>query len=160
VSAAAVEIERRDAGAIGELEPLWLTLKNHHGSLTPDRPVHDDATSWERRRIEYAEWLAEEGAFVLVARQDGRPAGYAIVVIHPGSPTWIDPDCYASVVDLAVASDARGAGVGRALIERVHEESGCDVIELAVLSENASALAFYERVGFVPYSVTLRRRRQ
>jgi ribosomal protein S18 acetylase RimI-like enzyme len=156
---AAVEIERRDVDVIGELEPLWLTLKNHHGSVTPGRPVHDDATSWERRSVEYAEWLAEEGAFALVARQDGRPVGYAIVVIHPGSPTWIEPDQYAGVVDLAVASEARGAGVGRALLERVHDESGCDVIELAVLSENAPALAFYERIGFEPYSVTLRRGR-
>jgi ribosomal protein S18 acetylase RimI-like enzyme len=157
---AAVEIERRGADAIAELEPLWLTLKNHHGSVTPGRSVHDDATSWEQRREQYAQWLAEEGSFVLVARGGGRLVGYAIVVVHPGSPTWVEPRRYAGVVDLAVASEARGAGVGRALLDRVHEESLCDVIELEVLSANGPALAFYERTGFEPYSQTLRRRRQ
>jgi ribosomal protein S18 acetylase RimI-like enzyme len=157
---AAVEIERRGADVIDELEPLWLVLKNHHGSVTPDSAIHDDARSWAERRASYAEWLVEEGAFALLARQDGRPVGYAITVIHPGSPTWIDPDRYAGVIDIAVAPEAQGAGVGRALLDRVHDESGCDVIELTVLSANGPARAFYERIGFEPHSEVLRRRRQ
>jgi hypothetical protein len=67
---AAVEIERRGAEAIGELEPLWLVLKNHHGACTPNGPVHDDATSWALRRRHYAQWLAEDGAFLLIARTE------------------------------------------------------------------------------------------
>ena len=157
---AAVEIERRGADVLDELERLWLVLKNHHGSVTPGLAVHDDSHSWAQRRAGYAEWLAQEGAFALVARQDGRPVGYAITVIHPGSPTWIEPDRYAGVIDLAVAPEAQGAGVGRALLDRVHDESGCAEIELTVLSANGPARAFYERIGFESYSEVLRRRRQ
>jgi ribosomal protein S18 acetylase RimI-like enzyme len=157
---AAVEIERREADVIDELEPLWLTLKNHHGACTPGQPVYDDATSWRQRKEEYADWVAEEGSFFLVARDGGRAVGYALVLIHAGSPTWIEPPRLAVVQDLAVASDQQGKGVGRALLDSVHDESGCDVVELAVLSANESAVRFYERLGFERRVETLRRRRQ
>lgn len=157
---ATVEIERRGAEAMDELEPLWLTLKDHHGACTPGQPVHDDATSWARRRIQYAQWLALEGSFLLLARAVGRAVGYALVWIHEGSPTWIEPARYAVVQDIAVAADAQGGGIGRALLDRVHDESGCDVVELTVLSANEPARRFYERIGFEPYTQSLRRTRQ
>jgi ribosomal protein S18 acetylase RimI-like enzyme len=154
---AAVEIERRGAAAIDELEALWLVLKNHHGACTPQSPVHDDATSWDMRRRDYAQWLAEDGAFLLIARIEGAAVGYALVRIHGPSPTWIKPDRYAIVQDLAVAEKTRGAGIGRRLLDEVEAQSGCDVIELAVLAANDSARAFYERLGFELYVETLRR---
>ena len=46
---------------------------------------------------------------------------------------------------------------GRRLIERVHDESGCDIVQLDVLSANDAAMRFYERLGFAPWAVTLRR---
>jgi ribosomal protein S18 acetylase RimI-like enzyme len=154
-----VEIERRRADVLDELEPLWLTLKNRHGACTPGQAIHDDATSWAQRREEYAHWVAEEGSFFLVARDAGRAVGYALVVVHAGSPTWVEPRRFAVVQDLAVASDQQGKGIGRALLDRVHDESGCEVVELAVLSSNASALRFYERLGFERRVETLRRTR-
>jgi GNAT superfamily N-acetyltransferase len=157
---AAVEITRHGPEVLDELEPLWLTLKNHHGACTPGLSVHDDATSWRMRRAEYADWLREDGAFLLVARDDGRAIGFALVRPHGPSPTWIEPRVYAIVQDLAVAAGAQGGGIGRRLIERVHDESGCDMVELAVLSANDSATRFYERLGFAPWAVTLRRARQ
>jgi ribosomal protein S18 acetylase RimI-like enzyme len=157
---AAVEVTRHGAEALDELESLWLTLKNHHGACTPGLPVHDDATSWRMRRAEYVQWLQEDGAFLLIARSDGQAIGFALVRPHGPGPTWIDPQRYAIVQDLAVAADAQGGGIGRRLIERVHDESGCDVVQLDVLSANDSAMRFYERLGFAPWAVTLRRARQ
>jgi ribosomal protein S18 acetylase RimI-like enzyme len=157
---AAVEIARHGAEALSEIEPLWLTLKNHHGECTPDLAVHDDAASWRMRRAEYAQWLQEDGAFLLVARDDGRAVGFVLVRPHGPSPTWVEPDRYAIVQDLAVCADAQGGGIGRQLLERVHDESGCELVELAVLSANDAAMRFYERLGFAPWAVTLRRARQ
>jgi ribosomal protein S18 acetylase RimI-like enzyme len=150
MAASAVTIERRGADAIAELEPLWLELKNHHGACTPSLPVRRD----------YERWLAEPGAFLLLARQAGRAVGYALVRIEEAGPTWIEPERVAIVQDISVAARARGAGIGRALLDRVGEESGADVMQLAVLGANASAKAFYERLGFEPFVETLRRRTQ
>lgn len=157
MAAGAVNIERRGADALDELEQLWLALKNHHGACTPDMPVRGDDESWSLRHRDYEGWLAQPGAFLLIARQDGRPVAYALVRIQEGSPTWSQPARHAVVQDIAVAADARGGGVGRALLDRVHVESGCDVVELTVLSANASAKAFYDRLGFEPFAETLRR---
>jgi ribosomal protein S18 acetylase RimI-like enzyme len=85
--------------------------------------------------------------------------GYALVWIHEGSPTWIEPERYAVVQDVAVAAEAQGSGIGRALLDRVHDESGCEIVELTVLSANAPAQRFYERIGFEPYTESLRRTR-
>ena len=160
MSATAVEINRHGAEAIAELEPLWLALKDHHGACTPGAPVHDDATSWAMRRRQYEEWLAEDGAFLLIARRDGEPLGFALVRMHDQSPTWIEPERYAIVQDLAVGEAARGTGVGRALLDAVHDQSDCAMVELTVLTANDPAKAFYDRLGFELYTETLRRRRQ
>lgn len=157
---ATAEIARRGADALDEIKPLWTALKNHHGACTPGMAVREDAESWRMRRRDYEGWLSEEGAFLLLARQDGRPVGYALVRMDGAGPTWMQPDRRAIVQDIAVDAAARGGGVGRALLDRVHDETGCDVIELTVLSANASARAFYERSGFEPFAETLRRTRQ
>ena len=157
---ARAEIERRGADALDEVESLWHALKNHHGACTPGVPVRGDAESWAMRRADYERWLAEPGAFLLIARVDGAAAGFALVRIVDGGPTWTEPARHAIVQDIAVAGDARGGGVGRALVERVHDEAGCEVVELTVLAANASARAFYDRLGFGPFAHTLRRRRQ
>jgi ribosomal protein S18 acetylase RimI-like enzyme len=153
------EIARHGPEALDEVEALSLALKNHHGACTPADPVRSDEEFWRMRRQEYRDWLAEDGAFLLVAREDGRAVGYALVRPHGPGPTWVEPERHAIVQDLAVAADARGGGIGRRLIERAHEESGCATIELAVLDANDTALRFYERLGFAPWAVTLRRTR-
>jgi len=50
-----------------------------------------------------------------------------------------------------VASDARGQGIGRALLEAVvpaSEAAGCWTLLAGILAENAASLALHERVGF------------
>ena len=153
-------IERRGADALDEIASLWHALKNHHAECTPGIPVRGDDESWALRRSDYEGWLAQPGAFLLLAREDDRPVAYALVRIQEAGPTWLEPDRYAIVQDIAVAATARGGGIGRALLDRVHSESGCDMVELVVLSANASAKAFYERLGFEPFAETLRRRAQ
>lgn len=158
MAATAVTVERRGSDALDEIEPLWHALKNHHGDCTPGVPVRGDKQSWAMRRGDYEGWLAQPGAFLLLACEGDRPVGYALVRIQEAGPTWLEPARYAIVQDIAVASRARRGGVGRALLDRVHSESGCDVVELVVLGANEAAKAFYERLGFEPFAETLRRR--
>ena len=55
-----------------------------------------------------------------------------------------------------VASDARGQGVGRALLEAlipVSEEAGFWTLIAGVMVENAASIALHERCGFEPVGV-------
>jgi GNAT superfamily N-acetyltransferase len=84
---------------------------------------------------------------VLVGEVDGKAAGYALY--HPG----YDSDVAAPsliVVDLYVEPDARGRGLGRALMAGLAEEAlriGARSMTGAVLDANAKALAFYRSLG-------------
>ena len=63
---------------------------------------------------------------------------------------WTDAeDCW--LEDLFVRDEARGAGLGRALVEAAFERArarGCRRIELDTNADNAAALRLYEASGF------------
>ena len=93
----------------------------------------------------YAETLiAEDGA--------GKAVGFALF-FHNFSTFLAQPGIY--LEDLFVLPEHRGAGIGRALLERLAQiavERGCGRMEWAVLDWNESAIKFYERLGARPNS--------
>jgi GNAT superfamily N-acetyltransferase len=88
-------------------------------------------------------------AFLLAAPdEDSPPAGVAQVRFRYGL-WWAADDCL--LEDLFVRDDARGHGVGRALVDAVVElasERGCRRIELDTNEANEGAVALYESCGF------------
>ncbi len=159
-----VVIVRGGPERIADLEPLWLALRDHHHSVTPGwGPIHDDTTSWDRRRHAYERWLREPDAFVLVAESGGRPFGYALVRVSGPSPTWAGLERVGQVETLSVSPGARGRGIGAALLDAVDaelERIGVSEIELTVVEPNVGARRFYERRGFETLFLTMRRRRK
>lgn len=89
--------------------------------------------------------------------------GVAVGFVHwlPHASTWSDgPYCY--LEDLYVAPEARGGGVGRALIGAVSEWArahNCSQVYWLTQSHNAAARSLYgtlaEDTGFVHYAVDL-----
>jgi ribosomal protein S18 acetylase RimI-like enzyme len=154
-------IARVDASRIAELEPLWLALREHHGSVTPHwgplRPAHE---SWAARRGDYEAILTEGGALFLAVDEDAI-AGFAICEQEQGgSRTWTWPRDFLAIVDLVVRPGRRGAGIGAALLDAVEEEArrrGVAAIDLMVAGPNEGARRFYERAGFRPDLVTYRK---
>jgi ribosomal protein S18 acetylase RimI-like enzyme len=146
------DIVRADAARIDELEPLWLALREHHGSVTehwgPLRPAED---SWARRRKTYVDILSEGGTLFL-AVEDGAPVGLAICEREEGgSPTWAWPPDFLALVDLIVLPGARGGGVGTQLLRAVEAEArerGVAAVALNVAAPNERARRFYERHGY------------
>jgi ribosomal protein S18 acetylase RimI-like enzyme len=125
-------------------------------------PLREREDSWARRRAEYRRWLAEPGSFCLVAEEDGALAGYALVRVGAGDDTWRTGDRQAELETLAVAPEARGRGVGTALMDAVHEglaELGIVDLFVGVVVGNHDALRFYARHGLTPSYVHLYRRR-
>jgi L-amino acid N-acyltransferase YncA len=83
----------------------------------------------------------------LVAVGDGEVVGWAAL-----SPTS-SRACYAGVVEhsVYVAEDARGRGIGRALMEALvasADSAGIWTIQTSVFPENAASVSLHERVGF------------
>ena len=79
---------------------------------------------------------------------DSPPAGVAQLRFRFGI-WWAATDCL--LEDLFVRADARGTGLGRALVERTIEEArgrGCRRIELDANDENAAAQGLYGSFGF------------
>lgn len=85
----------------------------------------------------------------LVAELDRRIVGY----VRLGFPTSLASNAHVRQIQgLAVADEARGRGVGRALIRAAVEEArrrGARRITLRVLGHNTPARKLYESEGFV-----------
>jgi ribosomal protein S18 acetylase RimI-like enzyme len=147
---------------VDELEPLWLSLFDHHLSTgAASLPVIERAESWPRRRALYEQLLRDQEAFVVVARRGSIAVGYALAHIHMGpDDTWTTGDRIGEVESLAVLPPERGRGLGTLLLdyaEAVLDRLGAQDVMIGVLAGNDDALRFYERRGMTPAIVKLLR---
>jgi GNAT superfamily N-acetyltransferase len=156
-----MEIVKAGVERVEELEPLWKALQQHHSQVMA-RPAgltpRDLDESWGLRRRKYRSLLAEPGAFVLIAEDDGDPVGYAMVHLSDGSIGYTTSETVGDVETLSVMPSARGAGVGAALMDAVDSELaalGIREVRLGVVAGNDDAIRFYERRGMRPFAVTL-----
>jgi diamine N-acetyltransferase len=103
-----------------------------------------------------AEIITDPGAALLVAEHDTQIVGLLIVKLHeaPDRPV-LAPRRYAMIHDLAVRSERRRAGVGRALMECAQQwarAQGVSEVELTVWEFNIAAIRFYESLGYATLS--------
>ena len=93
---------------------------------------------------------AQPSAEVLIAEQEGVPAGFALF-FHNYSTFLAQRGIY--LEDLFVKPEFRGRGIGHALLVRLAQvavERRCGRLEWAVLDWNESAIGFYQRLGAKP----------
>ena len=93
---------------------------------------------------------ARPAAEVVIAEAEGAPVGFALF-FQNYSTFLAQPGIY--LEDLYVRPEARGRGIGRALLghlARLAVERGCGRLEWWVLDWNASAIAFYRGLGAEP----------
>lgn len=140
-----------DAAALEELRPAWIALHRHHRAVASfEGLVADDDASWAARRAMYAAGLADGTHELLVARDGGALAGYAVLRYAPGpDDTFAAPAGYAELVSLSVLPGRRGAGVGSALLDEVDRRVEAKGLALAVgvMAGNEDALRLYRRRG-------------
>lgn len=159
------EIVRGTVEDLDDLRPLWLALRTHHHAVAPELgPVRGDEDTWSRRRAQYEGWLTTDPRNVVLIARDGdggRAIGYAFgLVVDVNSATWASDGVRVLEVEtLSVLPEARGAGVGRRLLQGLRDEvaaRGYDRLALTVVAANRDALRFYEREGLTPEFVYLR----
>jgi len=131
--------------------PLWDGYNAFYGRAGPTAlaPEITDVL-WQRL------FDASEPVYALVAEDAGRLLGLAHFLFHR-STTRIEPVCY--LQDLFTVSEARGRGVGRALIESVYaraRDAGAKRVYWQTREDNATARRLYDQVarhhGFVVYA--------
>lgn len=130
--------------------PLWHGYNAFYGRSGPTALAPEiTAATWERFFDPY------EPMFALVAEQDGILLGLTHYLLHR-STTSLLPSLY--LQDLFTTAEARGKGVGRALIEAVYDAAraqGLPRVYWQTHETNETAMKLYDRIadksGFLVY---------
>ena len=127
-------------------EPLWKGYQNFYRVEIPEEATD---RAWERLHD------AAEPMFILGAYIDGKLTGIVHYIFHRSMWT-VGNYCY--LQDLFVTEEARGFGLGRALIEAVYEAArnlGASRVYWLTQESNIQARVLYdklaERSGFIQY---------
>jgi len=160
VARALVEVRRATVDDLTDLLELWTQGREENVRLgRPSTPAEQVAPG-------LADAIIAGQIEVLLARRDGRPAGFLIL---REAPLNFMIDQQAICIDqMFVSADARRQGVARTLLSHVAsraERSGAEQIVTSVTPWARDIHRFFARLGFSPLTVrrsvtpaTLRRR--
>lgn len=143
-----------DAEALAELSRRARTdaREKRGGELLVD---HDLPAPGAGDGIDVA--LDDANRFVLVGTIDDVPVGYAVLrleAVRTGSPLGVVDEIY-------VDPDARGVGVGEALMDEVLEicrRNGCRGVDARALPGDRATKNFFETFGLVARAIVVHRR--
>ena len=147
-------VRRAEARDIPAILNLLVQVDMVHHNGRPDL-FRGPATKYSAEEL--AAILADEETpvFVCTDGQD-RVLGHGFCVMeHTGSHV-LEEHTTLYIDDICVEETARGQGVGRALYEHILDFArgkGAYNVTLNVWSCNPGAMAFYEKLGLVPYKV-------
>ncbi len=146
MSASVLSLRPLVAGDFADWEPLWQGYLAFYKASVPD-----DVTRLTFGRLTGG--ADPMGGFL--AFREGRAVGMVNWIMHRSC--WTAGD-YCYLQDLFAAPEARGLGVGRALIEAVYakaKESGCSRVYWLTHETNQEAMKLYDRIadrsGFIQY---------
>jgi len=154
----AVTVSEATAERLDEVEPLWRSLRDYHVDVAAGvAPIRTQAESWKGRRAEYEEWLGDGSATLFLAVAE-HPVGYLMLRLGAGPPTWQLGEPLATVETLSILPEARGSGVGKALMSAARAKAnacGASTLAVELVHTNEAARRFYESEGFEPFYLSM-----
>lgn len=134
-----MELRRATLTDLAALVPLFDGYRRFYGQ--PSDPARAERFLRER--------LAGDESVIFLALEDATALGF--VQLYPSF--WSVAACRSWILnDLYVIPESRGAGVGRALLERARahaESTGAGGMSLATQRSNVTAQRLYEGLGWV-----------
>lgn len=146
-------IEEISAAEVDLLREPALALHRHEIGVQPELggiPARGDDEYWTHYRDRFAGWMADGDGFTFVARSGEEILGFVFCVEREGLAAYESGERIGYVEEIGVVESARGAGVGRALMDAARErfkERGYEWFELSTVPGNDSAREFYRSLG-------------
>lgn len=117
-----------------------------------------------RRHVEQAiqkdDTNSKDGSNILVARRNGKIAGFLTYVRGHDDNFSTDKTEYGEVEELFVSGEDREAGIGNGLLQKAEEDiakQGLKYMKLKVAVKNNKARDFYEKKGYIRDKFELRK---
>lgn len=155
------EVTRASPADAEQMEPLFLGLRTFsragHGPQ-PDalEPVLEAARAYLHEVLA----RGDEARTLLAHTPDGHLGGYLVATLEEPNPLTTSGAVLVGVIDeLFIADDARGQGVGGALMEAAYawfRSVGAVRASVGAYAWNDDAITFYQRHGMQPWLLTLR----
>ena len=144
-------------------EPAILSfiigLQDYEAAFEPDRRRDPDFAVEHWRELQHR--CAEKHGVMLIAEHDGKPVGWAFAHDQNAELFVVEPERHHGfLAELYVTPEARGKGLGRALIEGCEawaRTRGHKLLQVGVLARNGRAIRSYEGAGYAAYGITMRR---
>jgi ribosomal protein S18 acetylase RimI-like enzyme len=137
---------------------LWQDLLEHHAALAASFALRPGA----RRRLERTlrAQLDDAHCVQLVWEEAGELCGWCNALVQTAPPLLVE-QARAEITELWVRGDARGRGIGRALVEAIAARLralGAERVEVRVAAANPSAQRFWRALGYADLVDVLERR--
>ena len=136
-----------------------MGLQDHEAGFEPDRRRDPNFAIEHWRDLQHR--CAEKHGVMLIAEEDGRPVGWAFAHDEKAEVFVVEPERrHGFLAELFLLQEARGKGLGRALIEGCEtwaRERGHKLLTVGELSQNPTAIRAYEGAGYAPYVTIMRR---
>ena len=136
----------KDCERLCELSSQYhRVLKENHPNMTADDQLLG------REKEFFLKALQKENEVIFLEEENGAVNGYIYAILWKTRADDLVSVPHIEIVFLLVDNGHSGKGIGRALMERVHQwglEKGIRVFHLAVHEFNRKAQRFYEKLGY------------